>query len=131
MNTREKYLAGEVSHEEYYRIIAKEAGISFPVDHELVHRALKSTDKENLNDIPLHEWDGYASGARSAIDKAMRKHGDWYSMAGGVCVMKNAVKKTIEDMQEPDECDNCGSADVWRNSSGELQCDNCGESETE
>jgi hypothetical protein len=26
-------------------------------------------------------------------------------------------------------CDNCGSTNTWRNSSGDLQCDNCGHGE--
>jgi len=32
---------------------------------------------------------------------------------------------------EKPTCDNCGSEDGYRNSSGEWQCDNCGYSESE
>jgi hypothetical protein len=31
-----------------------------------------------------------------------------------------------EDLKADSDCPHCGSREVWRNSSGELQCDNCG-----
>ena len=92
---RQKYLSHEITHEEYYSSVVKMADISYTKDSHLVERAKQSTDK-NLNDIPLYVWDSEAHGAKQAIKKALESHGDQYSLAGGVCVIKEAVREALK-----------------------------------
>jgi len=35
----------------------------------------------------------------------------------------------VEEIEDEECCDSCGSTEIWRNSSGDMQCDNCGYSE--
>lgn len=42
-----------------------------------------------------------------------------------------SITADIFELEEKEECNNCGSTDTWSNSGDELQCDNCGHSETE
>jgi len=91
---RQDYLNGKISHEDYYSEIAKRAGVAFTKDDSIVKEAMKSTD-EHLNDIELYRWDAIAHGSQNAIDKAMRELGDFWSLSGGVCVVKQAVRNAI------------------------------------
>lgn len=98
--TRKEYLDGSVTFEEFYSSVAKEARINFDnsPDLERVVAALKAGDK-HLNSIPLAYWDRKAAVAAPRIASALKLHGDFYSLAGGVCVMKqaaiNAAKKEL------------------------------------
>lgn len=95
MPTRAQYLAGKVTFEAYYRAIACNAGVSFASGSrafiDRVKRALVAGDK-HLNTIPLAIWDGYAIAAQSATGPTFRRHGDSWSLAGGVCVAKQAAR---------------------------------------
>lgn len=83
---RQKYLAGDLSHQEYYKLILDDANL-IAGDSELMERVKLSSDK-NLNDIQLHIWDGKAYENKKVLDIAFRKHGDFWSLAGGVCAIK-------------------------------------------
>lgn len=93
--TRKDYMDGKVSFEEYYRSVARAAGISFASASvgllDRVERALAAGDK-HLNTIPLSLWDSYAIVAQHATAPAFKAHGDGWSLAGGVCVAKQAAK---------------------------------------
>ncbi len=92
--TRAQYLNGEATHEHYYRAIAADAGVKFTGDRGRVKQALDAGD-EHLNTIGLSAWDSYAYAALTAISVALRLHGDSWSLAGGVCVMKQAAKDAV------------------------------------
>ncbi len=98
--TRAEYLNKTVSFEDFYRAIAKDAGISFAGSDILprVKRALASGD-EHLNTIPLATWDIYAGAAKHATAPAFKAHGDSWSIAGGVCVAKQAAKDAAEGVR--------------------------------
>jgi len=89
--TRQEYLDGTVTFEQFYTAIVQDAGIAFP-DYLLseVISALAKGD-EHLNTIALRRWDVLAACAKSAIAPAFKRHGDYFSLAGGVCVMKQAA----------------------------------------
>ena len=93
--TRKEYIAGEVSHREYYGMLVKLAGIRFPDNHPLVLKAKDSSDP-HFNDIPLNRWDVAASGFEHAVRAIMPEIGDAWSLAGGVCIAKEAVRQAIE-----------------------------------
>jgi len=92
---RKEYLGGKISHRDYYGSIVNECGISFSKDDGIVLLAKKSNDK-HYNNIPLGIWDAMAINNREMLSVAFRKHGDSYSLAGGVCVYKEAVRQATE-----------------------------------
>lgn len=90
--TRKDYMEGRITHQEYYSTIAKEAHISFKNSEMLpeIKDALAKGD-EHLNTIPLRQWDMMATFHRDRIRLALKNHDDFYSLGGGVCVMKAAA----------------------------------------
>jgi hypothetical protein len=90
---RQEYLSGRVTFEEFYREVNRLAGIKFRADHWAVIEAKEALAQGDvhLNSIPLRDWDMMASAACRSLSKAMKELGDFYSMAGGVCAMKQAV----------------------------------------
>ena len=90
--TRKDYMEGRMSHHAYYSAIAKECGISFKRSNMLpqIKEALAKGD-EHLNSIPLTIWDSMAIRNTARISTVLKEHGDFYSLAGGVCVMKTAA----------------------------------------
>lgn len=95
--TRADYLNKVVTFEQYYRAIAKDAGVAFHPGSFLdrVKRALARGD-EHLTSVPLAEWDSFSRGARQATAPAFKRHGDFWSLAGGVCVAKQAARDAAE-----------------------------------
>lgn len=95
--TRADYMAGKVSHEEYYRAVARSAGISYAKSDILlkVRDALAAGD-HHLNTIPLGFWDLRAAGLLPSISRAFKVHGDGDTLAGRVCVLKQAARDAVE-----------------------------------
>ena len=91
--TRQQYMNHECSFAEFYRAVNATAGLVMSDGPFLdrVRKALAAGD-EHLNSIPLSEWDAKALEAQSALTRALRGHGDFYSLSGGVCCMKQAAK---------------------------------------
>lgn len=96
--TRADYIAGRCTYEEFYGAVAKDAGVNFNADSWLVKQALVSTD-EHYNDIPINRWDAAAAGYRTQIVAALKARGDFWSLSGGLCTMKAAVKQAIEKIK--------------------------------
>jgi hypothetical protein len=93
-------MAHRVTHRVYYASVAQAAGLVFPTDHPLVERAARSKDP-HFNDIPLQLWDDYALSMRSDLARALRAHEDGFSVAGGVCIVKEAVKQAVKRLKDP------------------------------
>lgn len=93
--TRADYMAGRATHRQYYADVVKTAGISYHVEDALVERAAESTDP-HYNDIRLRTWDCEAAFKRSFLSRAFKVHGDFYTDAGGVCAIKEAVRQAVE-----------------------------------
>jgi hypothetical protein len=94
---RTEYLEGRISFEEFYREVNRRAGVKLSLDHPMVQAAKKALAEgdRHLNNIPLREWDWLASGASHSLNKALKELGDFYSVAGGVCAMKQAALDAI------------------------------------
>lgn len=96
---RSDYMAGRVTFEDYYSSVAKAAHISYanadPAFLASVRQAIADGD-EHLNRISLPIWDGRAIASKGALARAFALHGDFYSLAGGVCVHKQAAKNAVE-----------------------------------
>lgn len=80
-------------HQSFYLEVAKEAGISYANSNDLpkIKEALKHD--ENLNNIPLAFWDKRAIFTASAVGKALKARGTFYSLASGVCAHKAAARE--------------------------------------
>lgn len=95
--TRAQYLNKEVSFEDYYRAIAKDAGISFDNCSDLPKfKAAIDRGDEHLNSIRLPYWDSWAIFSGDRLRAAFKKHGDFFSIAGGVCVAKQAARDAVD-----------------------------------
>ena len=98
--TRQQYMDNECTHEQYYRqfvtaAMKREVANTFGVDRIL--RAMdQDAKKGNLNAIPLAEWDRVGLRFRAVLHAPMREAGDGISLAGLVCVMKQAARMLVE-----------------------------------
>lgn len=101
MYTRKQYLDGECTHEDYYNqfcdswtetVILSRYNIRFLRE--------KFSDDENLNNIPLALWDNMAYGLMMSLElnKKMRKHGDYPTVSGCVCILKQSVRNIVLDL---------------------------------
>lgn len=98
MTKREQYINGEMTFEQYYTSIAKEAGVSMERNELMpkVVAALKAGD-EHLNSIPLATWDRMGLSPISYhIANAFKAHGDYATAAGLVCMYKQAAKNAAQ-----------------------------------
>jgi hypothetical protein len=91
MFTRDQYLNGKCTHRQYYAQLVTEshrlAAESFGIDN--LRRAF--AEDEHFNSIPLASWD-----ARAGLRADYKSLGDGRSLAGDVCILKEAARQLIE-----------------------------------
>lgn len=92
MITRKEYMDGKASFAEYYGEIAREAHISY-ANSPLLPRVIDALAKgdAHLNTIPLHRWDAVGVYTMKILAPIFKAHGDGWSLAGSVCVHKQAA----------------------------------------
>lgn len=95
MITRQDYMTGKATHREYYADVLRSAHISFSKEDPIVIKAAASKDK-HYNDISLARWDSLALLNSGRLATAFKERNDFYSLAGGVCAMKEAVRQAVE-----------------------------------
>jgi hypothetical protein len=90
MNTRKQYLDGDCTHQQYYAQFVN-AHITRMVSDNFSPEILKAAyaKDEHFNSIPLHEWDMLASW----ITPNMKPYGDYLTLAGQVCIAKEAARQ--------------------------------------
>lgn len=59
-------------------------------------RLLKSTDP-HFNDIPLRVWDMCVNMIPASVGRDMKEQGDYLTLAGGVCVLKEAARQFVDE----------------------------------
>lgn len=99
MITRKQYMDKEVTHREYY------AQFVTPGIKQIVKRRfglnvlLETRDQENLNSIPLIEWDMLTGQLWQipGLAKKLTDAGCWAGIMIGVCILKEAAKQLIEE----------------------------------
>lgn len=95
--TRDDYMNNRVSFHDFYLAVAKTAGLTPKViGPELLERVRRSKD-EHLNDIPMPVWDnlGHRFG-HGRLNTAFKAHGDFFSLAGGVCLFKTLAREALK-----------------------------------
>jgi hypothetical protein len=91
--TRQDYLADKCTHSEYYGQFVtgeiKQRVMSY-IGIENIKKAINEGD-EHLNTIPLRKWDAIAVPIIGG--NLLREAGDYPTLAGGVCIAKEAAKQ--------------------------------------
>jgi len=102
MITRQDYLNGKNTHREYYAQFVTKS-----LKHTVSERFGVETIKlglagdENLNTIPLNQWDALAGGYRTQLCAAkLRECGDGPTLGGAVCILKEAARQVMEDIDK-------------------------------
>lgn len=90
MKTRQDYINKKCTYEEYYAQFVNDNVKLMVKDHIGINVILNSKD-EHFNDIPLKKWDliGLPYGIRDLLKEA----GDFYTLAGQVCILKAAARQ--------------------------------------
>jgi hypothetical protein len=90
--TRKQYMERECTHREYYAQFVTDTTRGMVARLIGVERLRESTD-EHLNDIPLQHWDRLPI---TLPRGSMQAAGDWLSLAGKVCILKEAARQLLE-----------------------------------
>lgn len=93
--TRKQRLDDECTHREYFAQFATAATKNIVMQRIGIKAILTSND-DSLNDIGLDTWDCLPDFPRSTFDH-MKQLGDSMSMAGKVCIYKEAAKQIKEE----------------------------------
>jgi hypothetical protein len=95
MFTRQDYLNGKCNHREYYAQFVNESIKSMVKNNFGIERLRNSfTKDEYFNNIPLQSWDNltYSVNCRKELESL----GDFPTLAGKVCILKEAARQLIE-----------------------------------
>ena len=101
---RARYLAGEITHREFYAPIALAIGVRIPESTMARVRTCKERSvfdgglSLTLNEIPLCEWDALGRSVPDARE-AFKAQGDFWSLAGMVCALKTQALIQLEAEQ--------------------------------
>lgn len=91
MITREEYIAGKVSHQDYYKSLADACGIG-GFDKDFLFKVKKALDEDDfhLHSIPLHLWGNMClrDMKNPHFDKVFKERGESNSLSTGVCMRK-------------------------------------------
>lgn len=90
--SRQDYLDKRCTHEEYYTQYVTKGVLSTVARVISTDRIKKSTD-EHFNDIPLYHWDTVLIPCPANVAWAMRHRGDFSTLAGMVCIAKEAARQ--------------------------------------
>lgn len=90
--TRKQYMNGECTFREYYSQFVNEA-VKSQVLLTIGKEALLKSKDGHLNDIPLKKWDRIRPHTLNRLHEA----GDSPTLAGAVCIVKEAARQIIEE----------------------------------
>lgn len=98
MITRQQYLNKEATHRQFYAQFVN-TYIKKSVLQSIGLEKLKAAAyDEHLNSIALSYWDSMAHYARiSSVCNKMKECGDFLTLSGCVCILKEAARQVIEE----------------------------------
>jgi len=95
--TRKQYLDGDCTHREYYAQYVNKKVLSHVKKDIGEDRILTSIDP-NFADINLKAWDSvFFFGLPKYIRNELRNNGDFPTIAGAVCIAKEAARQIQEE----------------------------------
>ena len=101
MFTRSDYLEKKCSHRKYYAQYVTPAmweRVEWTFEIERLVSAFRQGD-QHFNTFPLRQWDYIALHLPARIIKLMREAGDYPTLAGGVCILKEAALQVVEEWE--------------------------------
>ena len=93
MKTYKQYLNKDCTHSEYYSQFVTEEHVNKVVSRMGKDYILNSKDPD-FNDSPLKHWDSI--GITSPVSAMMEKAGEYLTLAGAVCIHKQAARQFKE-----------------------------------
>lgn len=96
-HTREQRLNDECTHREYNAQFVTEMTKETVLHHIGLEAIIASTD-DAMNDIELSKWDWLPQLPKATFDH-LKRLGDSMTLAGKVCIYKEAAKQLKEDAQ--------------------------------
>jgi hypothetical protein len=95
MFTRKDYLAGNCTHEQYYNQFVNQTVKNYVVKAFGIEKIKNAYSQDkSLNSIPLQLWDNI--GIPVEMSNKLKEHGDSYTLAGQVCILKAAARQIAE-----------------------------------
>lgn len=91
--TRAQYLNHECTHREYYAQFVNDSIRA--IVKEAIPEIFRSKD-EHFNDISLRRWDMLVSFIPYPVAGKLKELGDYMTLAGGVCILKEAARQLVE-----------------------------------
>lgn len=91
--TRQQYLSGDCTHEQYYSQFVNSTILSRVeayIGKDKIVEAMQT--EKGLNSIPLAKWDMAAQNLFD-VSKKLKEAGDYLTLAGGVCIAKAAARQ--------------------------------------
>ena len=98
--TRSDYLhtgGGFAAHRAYYAQMVTPA-LADLVVYIIGAQRIRDSKDDHMNDIALIRWDRCACEIRPLVEPKLRELGDCWSMAGGVCIAKEAARQIKEGL---------------------------------
>lgn len=97
MFTRQDYLSGKCSHSDYYgQFITPQIIANIKTRFGVSSLLSAFKEDQHFNNIPLYKWGYYNNGAK------FKELGDFWSIAGAVCVEKEAARQIVESFNVMD-----------------------------
>lgn len=97
---RSEYMNGQgdktLLHRQYYAQFVTD-NVRALVLHTIGRSRLISSTDAHFNDIPLQRWDAMVRMLPPSVPAALKSCGDWLSLGGGVCVLKEAARQIVEN----------------------------------
>lgn len=94
MSTRQEYLDGLVSHEQYYEQFVDQGLLDFVARHFMVNAYA-------VDNIPLQRWDNLAFCVLTdKIRQQLKDCGDFPTLGGAVCILKQAARMIAKGRNE-------------------------------
>lgn len=96
--TRQQRLNNECTHEEYYNQFVNNTIKSRVLNAFTKEQLIKAySENESFNTLPLNRWDAIAKNLFDVSSK-MKECGDFLTLAGGVCIAKNAARQLVIEL---------------------------------
>lgn len=87
------YMNNDISHREYYAQFVTEATKRIVLRYIGLEKLLENTCEHFSDNMPLRSWDTIPH----KFNNQLALCGDWLSMAGWVCIAKEAARQIVED----------------------------------
>jgi hypothetical protein len=94
--TRQDYMSNKATHDEYYLDVARSAGLGIGnIPKDLVEKCRTSKDPHFNDTTRILDWDTAMISYQGQINRALKERGDFWSLAGALCVGKAIVRDAL------------------------------------